>query len=117
MQRRVFANWLPLVALLLASPLLSACPGGGAGQAALQPFHIKPLPDYSPYQERPDPAIKAIPPADRRLGTTGRPFPGYQAPRFFAPQHPAGKQPPYTPFIAGGARHFQLFPTGPPPHH
>jgi hypothetical protein len=117
MQRRSLASWLPLLAALLAAPLLSACPGRGSGQAALQAFHIKPLPDYSPYQERPEPAIKAIPPADRQLGTTGRPFPGYQAPKFFAPQHNTAKQPGYTSFIAGSNRHFTLFPTGPPHHH
>jgi hypothetical protein len=117
MQRRFAFGWLPLLAALAASPLLSACPGGGSGQTAVQPVHIKPLPDYSPYQERPDKTVKAIPPADRQLGTTGRPFPGYQPPKFFAPQHTTGKQPGYTSFIGGSDRHFTLFPTGPPRHH
>jgi hypothetical protein len=117
MQLRLSIRWFPLLAALAASPLLSACPAEGASHTADLPFHVKPLPDYSPYQERPEPAMKPISPADRHLGTTGRPFPGYQAPKFFAPQHTAGKQPGYTSFIAGSDRHFTLFPTGPPRHH
>ena len=116
MQRRLSFGWLPLLAALAASPLLSACPGGGSGQTAVQPFHIKPLPDYSPYQAPSPLEVKAKPPSYRDPGATGRPFPAYQAPKFFAPQHTAGKQPRYTSFIAGSARHFTLFPTGPPRH-
>jgi hypothetical protein len=108
-----------LLAVLLAGGLLSACPGHtGSGEATLQPTHIRPLPDYSPYQERPDPAIKAKAPTNWLFGggSTGRTHAGYVAPKFFAPQHSATKQPGYSSFIAGSARHFTLFPTGPPPH-
>ncbi len=119
MRRGFSASWIPLLAVLFAGPLLSACPGGaGSADATLQPTHIRPLPDYSPYQERPDPVIKAKAPANWQAGggTTGRALAAYAAPKFFAPQHSAGKQPRYSSFIAGSARHFTLFPTGPPPH-
>jgi hypothetical protein len=115
MPRRLSATWLSLLAALLAVPLLSACPG--RNQVAEHPFHIKPLPDYSPYQGRPERAFKTTAPADRQAGTSGRPFLGFQAPKFFAPRHSAGKQPGHSSFIAGSARHFTLFPTGPPHHH
>jgi hypothetical protein len=120
MQRRFPASWVPLLAVLLVGPLLSACPDRtGSGEATLEPFHIRPLPDYSPYQERPDPAVKANAPANRQpgWGSLGRAFTAYAAPKFFAPQHPAPKQQPYSSFIAGSQRHFTLFPTGPPQHH
>jgi hypothetical protein len=114
MRRRYLASWLPLLAALVATPILSGCPGNG--QPAAQAYHPKPLPDYSPYHS-PSQEVKAKPPTYQDPGTTGRPLPGYQAPKFFESQHNNGKQPGYSSFIAGSYRHFTLFPTGPPHHH
>jgi hypothetical protein len=120
MRRRFSSSWIPLLSVLLPGILLSACPGrAGSADATLQATHIRPLPDYSPYQERPDPAIKANAPANRQVGggSSGRGLGAYAVPKFFAPQHSAPKPQRYSSFIAGSARHFTLFPTGPPPRH
>jgi hypothetical protein len=116
MRRRFSARWLPLLAAVFAG-LLSACPGSGTNQSAYQAYHPKPLPDYSPYQGRDEPAIKATGQASRVPGSIGRPLGSYPIPKLFAPPPSSGKPPRYSSFIAGSARHFSLFPTGPPRHH
>ena len=116
MQRRFSASWLTLLAAFLAGRLLLASPGG-SGQAAAEPFGIKPLPDYSVYQALPPQAVKAPALSKREAGSIGRALPSHQTPKLFAARQSAGKQSPYSSFTAGSARRFTPFPTGPPLHH